>query len=84
MEGGVQFEFVTSNNVTEYKALILGRNLCHEARAKILCAFSNSQLIFEQVNQEFEANDESMKIYLQRVKEFITKFDKFTLTHTKV
>ena len=33
------------------------------------------------MNGEFEAKDESMKMYLQQVREFIKKFDKFTLVH---
>lgn len=47
----------------------------------MLSTFSDSQLIMGQVNREFEVKDESMKMYLQQVKEFIKKFDKFTLAH---
>lgn len=81
MEKAVLFEFVASNNEAKYEALILGLNIFHDAGAKILSTFSNSQLIVGQVNGEFEAKDESMKMYLQRVKEFIMTFDKFTLAY---
>lgn len=33
------------------------------------------------MNGEFEAKDDSMNMYLQKVKEFVAKFDKFSLIH---
>ncbi|XP_057540741.1 uncharacterized protein LOC130818595 [Amaranthus tricolor] len=81
MERAVRFEFAASNNEAEYEALLMGLKICYEAGGKILSAFSDSQLIVGQVNGEFEAKDESMKMYLQQVKEFVQKFDKFTLVH---
>ncbi|XP_057530798.1 uncharacterized protein LOC130809160 [Amaranthus tricolor] len=81
MERAVRFEFATSNNEAEYEALLMGLRICYETGAKKLSAFSDSQLIVGQVNGEFEAKDDSMKMYLQQVKEFVQKFDKFTLEH---
>ncbi|XP_057517925.1 uncharacterized protein LOC130798845 [Amaranthus tricolor] len=81
MERAVRFEFAASNNEAEYEALLMGLKIYYEAGGKILSAFSDSQLIVGQVNGEFEAKDESMKMYLQQVKEFVQKFDKFTLVH---
>ncbi|XP_057530747.1 uncharacterized protein LOC130809121 [Amaranthus tricolor] len=81
MERAVRFEFAASNNEAEYEALLMGLRICYETGAKKLSAFSNSQLIVGQVNGEFEAKDDSMKMYLQQVKEFVQKFDKFTLEH---
>ncbi|XP_057520371.1 uncharacterized protein LOC130800739 [Amaranthus tricolor] len=81
MERAVRFEFATSNNEAEYEALLMGLKICYEAGAKVLSAFSDSQLIVGQVNGEFEAKDDSMKMYLQQVKGFVQKFDKFTLIH---
>ena len=66
----VRFEFATPNNDAEYEALLLGLKICYEAGARILSTFSDSQLIVMQVNGEFEAKDDSMKMYLQHVKEF--------------
>ncbi|XP_057529900.1 uncharacterized protein LOC130808439 [Amaranthus tricolor] len=81
MERAVRFEFAASNNEAEYEALLMGLRICYETGAKKLSAFSDSQLIVGQVNGEFEAKDDSMKMYLQQVKEFVQKFDKFTLEH---
>ncbi|XP_057550632.1 uncharacterized protein LOC130828685 [Amaranthus tricolor] len=81
MERAVRFEFAASNNEAEYEALLMGLRICYETGAKKLSAFSDSQLIVGQVNGEFEAKDDSMKMYLQQVREFVQKFDKFTLEH---
>ena len=81
MERAVRFEFAASNNEAEYEALILGLNICSEAGARTLSVFSDSQLIVGQVNGEFETKYDIMKMYLQRVKEFVTNFDKFSLIH---
>ena len=59
----------------------MGLKIYYEAGAKTLSTFSDSQLIVGQVNGEFEAKDDSMKMYLQQVKEFVKKFDIFTLVH---
>ena len=81
MERAVRFEFAASNNEVEYEALLMGLKICYEAGAKVLSTFFDSQLIVEQVNGEFEAKDDSMKMYLQQVREFVKKFHKFTLVH---
>jgi ribonuclease HI len=81
MERAVRFEFAASNNEAEYEALLLGLKICYEAGAKSLSVFSDSQLIVGQVRGEFEAKDESMKMYLQQVKELLEKFEHFTLSH---
>ncbi|XP_057520889.1 uncharacterized protein LOC130801138 [Amaranthus tricolor] len=81
MERAVRFEFAASINEAEYEALLMGLKICNEAGAKVLSTFSDSQLIVGQVNGEFEAKDDGMKMYLQQVKEFVKIFDKFTLVH---
>ena len=68
MEHVVHFEFVASNNEAEYEALLLGINICYNSVARILLVFSDSQLIVGHVNGEFEAKDDSMRMYLQKVK----------------
>ncbi|XP_057537976.1 uncharacterized protein LOC130815501 [Amaranthus tricolor] len=79
MERAVRFEFAAFNNEAEYEALLMGLKICHEAGAKVLSTFSDFQLIVGQVNGEFKAKDDGMKMYLQQVRKFVKKFDKFTL-----
>ena len=73
MERAFRFEFAASNNEAEYEALLLGLKISYEAGAKTLSTFSDSQLIVGQVNGEFEAKHDSMKMYLQQVREFVKK-----------
>ena len=68
MEHTVHFEFIASNNEAEYEALLLGINICCNSGARILSAYSDPQLIVGQVNGEFDAKNDSMRMYLQNVK----------------
>ena len=78
---GGQIQIRGIQNEAEYEALFLGLKICWEVGANTLSTFSDSQLIVGRVNGEFEAKDDSMKMYLQQVQEFVKKFDKFTLVH---
>jgi reverse transcriptase-like protein/integrase-like protein len=76
----VHFQFAASNNEAEYEALILGINICRNSGAKVISAYSDSQLIVGQINGEYEAKDDSMKMYLQRVKSLIAPLQ-FSIHH---
>lgn len=81
MKRAVRFEFAASKNAAKSEALILCLNICYEAGARTLSVFSDFQLLVGQVNREFKAKDDSMKMYMIKVKYFVAKFDKFSLTH---
>ncbi|KAL0430429.1 UNVERIFIED_CONTAM: hypothetical protein Sradi_0668900 [Sesamum radiatum] len=51
--------------------------MAHEAGARHLIAYSNSQLIVKQVEDTYEAMEECMIQYLQQIKELKTSFDHF-------
>ncbi|XP_048493008.1 uncharacterized protein LOC125493585 [Beta vulgaris subsp. vulgaris] len=80
-EYAIKFDFTTSNNEAEYEALLLGIQLCKTTGARKLRAYSDSQLIVGQVTGEFEAKEDSMKMYLRKVKEEISGLSLFTITH---
>ena len=75
MEHAVRFEFMASNIKAEYKALLLGINVCCNSRARTLSAYSDSQIIIGQVNGEFEAKDDNMRMYLQKVKAMVKQLE---------
>src|SRR5688500_8319833 len=81
MKHTVRFEFVASNNEAEYEALLLGINICYNFGARILSAYSDSQLIVGQVNSDFEAKDDSMRMYLQKVKAMVKQLKQFSISH---
>lgn len=68
----VKFDSTTSNNEAKYEALLIGLQLCKTAGARRIRAHSDTQLIVGQVIGEFEAKEDSMKMYLKKVKEEIT------------
>ncbi|KAL0411284.1 UNVERIFIED_CONTAM: hypothetical protein Slati_3718100 [Sesamum latifolium] len=70
-----QVRFQASNNEAEYEALVIGMRMAHEAGARHLLAYSDSQLIVNQIEGTFEAKEESMIQYLQQIKELRTSFD---------
>ncbi|KAL0449498.1 UNVERIFIED_CONTAM: hypothetical protein Slati_1506200 [Sesamum latifolium] len=65
LEFTVKFDFKASNNEAEYEALVIGMRMAHEAGARHLLAYSDSQLIVKQVEGAYEAKEENMIQYLQ-------------------
>ncbi|KAL0433672.1 UNVERIFIED_CONTAM: hypothetical protein Slati_2701500 [Sesamum latifolium] len=55
LEFAVKFDFKASNNEAEYEALVIGMRMAHEAGARHLLAYSDSQLIVNQIEGTFEA-----------------------------
>lgn len=64
MENSIRLEFLASNNVAEYEALVIGVDLKKKKldirRLKI---FGDSQLVVGQVNEEYTIKDERMEAY---------------------
>ncbi|KAL0451276.1 UNVERIFIED_CONTAM: hypothetical protein Slati_1105700 [Sesamum latifolium] len=79
MEFAIKFDFKDSNNEAEYEALVLGMRMAQDAGALHLLAYSDSQLIVNQVSGEYKAKEESMVQYLQQIEELKMKFKSFQL-----
>ncbi|KAL0434319.1 UNVERIFIED_CONTAM: Ribonuclease HI [Sesamum latifolium] len=79
LEFTIKFDFKASNNEAEYEALVISMRIAHEAGARHLLAYSDSQLIVKQVEGAYEAKEESMIYYLQQIKELKTSFDHFQI-----
>ncbi|XP_077231532.1 uncharacterized protein LOC143864659 [Tasmannia lanceolata] len=73
----LRFGFRASNNEAEYEALIAGMNLTIQARAQRLKAYCDSQLVVCQIQGEYEAREEQMVKYLQRVRSLASEFGSF-------
>ncbi|XP_024028291.1 uncharacterized protein LOC112093653 [Morus notabilis] len=70
----LRFAFKVSNNEAEYEALLAGLRLAQELQIENLKIYSDSQLIVNQVREEFQAKGENMALYLQKVKDQLEKF----------
>ncbi|KAL0278040.1 UNVERIFIED_CONTAM: Retrovirus-related Pol polyprotein from transposon, partial [Sesamum radiatum] len=77
LEFAIKFAFKASNNEAEYEALVIGMRMAHETGARHLLAYSDSQLVVEQVEGTYEAKEESMIQYLQQIADLKTKFHHF-------
>ncbi|KAL0395022.1 UNVERIFIED_CONTAM: Ribonuclease HI [Sesamum latifolium] len=73
----VKFDFKASNNEAEYETLVADMKMAHEAGARHLLAYSDSQLIVKQVEGTYEAKEKSMVQYLQQIAELRTNFKSF-------
>ncbi|KAL0458758.1 UNVERIFIED_CONTAM: hypothetical protein Slati_0503000 [Sesamum latifolium] len=60
LEFAIKFDFKASNNEAEYEALVIGMRMAHEAGARHLLAYSDSQLVAKQVEGTYEAKEENM------------------------
>lgn len=68
MEYALRLQFPTTNNIAEYKALILSLQLAREVGAKIVKVYNDSQLVVKQVNERYGAKDQSIIKYLTKAK----------------
>ena len=80
-EYALRFEFPTTNNGAEYEALIAGLQIARELKVGRLQVYSDSQLVVGQVGGSYEAREESMVMYLGKVKNLIPAFDSFDIRH---
>ncbi|RWW85364.1 hypothetical protein BHE74_00005949 [Ensete ventricosum] len=68
----VRLEFSTTNNESEYKALLFGLCLAIELQAEHMEVFTDSQLVAGQVDGSFEARELNMAQYLTEARRLIS------------
>ncbi|GMH25139.1 hypothetical protein Nepgr_026982 [Nepenthes gracilis] len=81
MKYSLRLIFPTTNNIAEYKALLVGLRLAKECSAKRLAIYNDSKLIVNQVNWSFEASNPHLARYLTKVREAAWSFDKLIQVH---
>src|SRR5438270_8444908 len=79
IEHALRFGFKASNNAAEYEAVLAGLDLAKSAGAKRVHINSDSALVVGQSTGEFEAREESMKKYQEKVRRSMTDFDEVHL-----
>lgn len=73
----VALSFEASNNEAEYEALLHRLEATQLLEAQKIKVYSNSKLVVYQTLAQYEAKDERMKAYLDRVLEMSQNLDKF-------
>ncbi|KAM2257158.1 hypothetical protein ACFXTI_047431 [Malus domestica] len=74
MKYALRFKFKASNNEAEYEALITGLRLAKHLEVKRIDIFSDSQLVVNQVTNNFDAKDSSMAVYLAQTQLLLKHF----------
>ena len=77
----IRLDFPTSNNETEYEAILVGVDLAQFVSSEKLLIRSNSQLVVGQVNGEYETRDQCMARYVGLVKQQLGSFEACRLEH---
>ena len=68
IEKSLRLGFSTTNNETEYEALLVGLTMVHKMGGKSVEIFSDSTLVVGQVKGELEARDVKMQENLNQVR----------------
>ena len=80
IEKSLRLGFSTTNNETEYKALLTGMIMVQKLGGKVVEVFSDSRLVVGQVQGELEARDLRMQEYLSQVRHLQSGFKFFNLS----
>ncbi|XP_071709187.1 uncharacterized protein [Rutidosis leptorrhynchoides] len=75
----LRFNFKVTNNEAEYEALLAEMCIVPELGIKKLQAYVDSQLVANQINGTFDANDKSMQSYLALVHSLADAFVDFRI-----
>ncbi|XP_073109291.1 uncharacterized protein [Elaeis guineensis] len=75
----LRFKFQATNNEVEYETLLAGLKVTREAGPQHLKVFCDSQLVVGHIKDRYEAREENMKKYLQKVKDLTSVFLSFDI-----
>ncbi|KAK0599830.1 hypothetical protein LWI29_009014 [Acer saccharum] len=81
VECALRFDFKATNNQAEYEALIADLKISTVLGADEVEIFSDSQVVVNQVLDEYQARDESMITYLELAKELLERFKEYRIVH---
>jgi ribonuclease HI len=70
-----------TNNIAEYKALILGLKGAQAGGYKNLDIYMDSELLARQINGSYKVKNEILKILMQEVRELLGSFDYIDVKH---
>jgi hypothetical protein len=77
-------EFYTTNNISEYEALMLGLKAAKDMGIDKISVFGDSELIIHQLNNIYEAKQQRLKKYINEVWDFVENFFMaFNITFTQ-
>ena len=72
-----------TNNVAEYRALLLGIELAKSVGAREVELIGDSELIVKQVTGEYRVKDAGLRPLHAEVKQALADFDRWSIRHVK-
>jgi ribonuclease HI len=72
-----------TNNVAEYKAVLLGIDLARELGAKEVELVGDSELVVRQIKGEYKVKDLGLKPLREEVRAALEDFDDWSIRHVK-
>ena len=75
VQSGGEFIGEATNNVAEYKGLILGLTKAHGSVIKVLTCFLDSELVVKQLTGEYRVKDTHLKDLFAHAKLLVEKFE---------
>ena len=73
----------TTNNCAEYRALILGLDLCQDLKARRVACHSDSQLLVNQLHGVWRVKSEPLAALFDEVQRRLSRFHEVTFTHVR-
>lgn len=70
-----------TNNIAEYKALILGLEEALTRKCRSLQIFLDSELLVNQITGKYKVKNENLKVLMVDVKKLLSFFDSYTVRH---
>lgn len=78
----LKLDFDFTNNISEYKALVLGLQVVYALDVKSINIFGDSQLVINQVNGIYQCRNEILQKYKHHVDLLLTTFNCYALQTT--
>jgi ribonuclease HI len=72
---------LTSNNVAEYRALILALEKALELGARSVTVFLDSELVVRQIRGEYRVREPHLKILYQKAQEILNQFSGYSMLY---
>ncbi|KAK0573154.1 hypothetical protein LWI29_003713 [Acer saccharum] len=79
VECAMRFDFKATNNQAEYEALLASLRVCIALGANELEIYNDSQVVVNQVLDEYQAREEHMIAYLDIAKRLLKKFKTYKI-----
>jgi len=70
-----------TNNIAEYKALILGLNGALSRGYKNLKVYLDSELLAKQINGSYRVKNEKLKVLMKDIRDLLISFDNVEVKH---